>query len=183
MLERRHPNANRKTPPHLLRQLQHLLGYVLCGDGAANQEMEGDETVSELKFTPGPWRADIRVGCAAVYPASESVNCIGDIKKRLAYFKGYKTTGKDGCYEWNVSPEDAANAHLIAAAPELLEAAISVLGDIEGLIHESTGVCGLHLNGEIAPWSELLAGGRFEDWLGSLETLREAIAKATGKEA
>lgn len=36
---------------------------------------------------------------------------------------------------------------------------------VQQLINESGGVCRLHLNGDDAPWSELLAGGRFEDWL------------------
>ena len=33
------------------------------------------------------------------------------------------------------------------------------------LIDNSTGVEGLHLNGDVAPWSELRTGGRFESWL------------------
>ena len=33
------------------------------------------------------------------------------------------------------------------------------------LIDNSTGVEGLHLNGDIAPWNELRTGGRFESWL------------------
>jgi hypothetical protein len=36
---------------------------------------------------------------------------------------------------------------------------------INDLIGESDGVAGLHLNGEIATWGELLEGGRFEGWL------------------
>ena len=33
------------------------------------------------------------------------------------------------------------------------------------LMSESTGVTGLHLNGDIASWDELRTGGRFETWL------------------
>ena len=36
---------------------------------------------------------------------------------------------------------------------------------IADLIDNSTGVDGLHLNGDIAPWGELRTGGRFEEWL------------------
>ena len=36
---------------------------------------------------------------------------------------------------------------------------------VETLINDSHGVCGLHLNGDFAPWSELRTGGRFEEWL------------------
>lgn len=33
------------------------------------------------------------------------------------------------------------------------------------LMDNSTGVDGLHLNGDIAPWGELRTGGMFEEWL------------------
>ena len=33
------------------------------------------------------------------------------------------------------------------------------------LMDNSSGVDGLHLNGDIAPWNELRTGGRFEEWL------------------
>lgn len=47
-----------------------------------------------------------------------------------------------------------------------------LIEDLRGLIEESEGVTGLHLNGAIAPWDELLPGGRFE----RLSTLDEAEA-------
>jgi hypothetical protein len=36
---------------------------------------------------------------------------------------------------------------------------------VEGLINDSQGVYGLHLNGDCAPWETLRTGGQFEDWL------------------
>lgn len=49
---------------------------------------------------------------------------------------------------------------------------------VASLIHDSHGVAGLHLNGDIAPWSELQTGGRFEEWLyefdDALEILKES---------
>ena len=36
---------------------------------------------------------------------------------------------------------------------------------VKTLINESYGVAGLHLNGDVAPWDELLEGGKFEEWL------------------
>ena len=36
---------------------------------------------------------------------------------------------------------------------------------VENLIASSEGVTGLHLNGDIAPWDELLTGGTYEEWL------------------
>lgn len=50
-----------------------------------------------------------------------------------------------------------------AARIEKLEKALRGLtDDISGLIDESEGVYGLHLNGDPSPWDELVAGGRFE---------------------
>jgi len=48
---------------------------------------------------------------------------------------------------------------------------------VEGLINNSHGVDGLHLNGDIAPWDELRTGGVYMEWLGefdhALEKLKE----------
>ena len=74
-------------------------------------------------YTPGPWTADIRGGCAVVYQGEDCGGCIENGRKRLAYFHGYKDS-KDG---WQVILEDKANARLIAAAPDLLEAAKTFL--------------------------------------------------------
>ena len=63
--------------------------------------------------------------------------------------------------------EDAANARLIAAAPELLEC----LRHIQGIISESQGVAGWHLNGEIAGWDEL----------GLREEIDAVLAKVRGE--
>ena len=47
---------------------------------------------------------------------------------------------------------------------------------VKSLIEESTGVFGLHRNGDLAPWEELRTGGEFEDWLKDFDT---AFAKLT----
>jgi hypothetical protein len=44
---------------------------------------------------------------------------------------------------------------------------------VEDLINDSSGVAGLHLNGDLASWDELRAGGRFEEWLKEFD---EALA-------
>lgn len=41
------------------------------------------------------------------------------------------------------------------------------------LIADSHGVAGLHLNGDVAPWDELLRGGHYEDWLAPLSDVAE----------
>ena len=50
-----------------------------------------------------------------------------------------------------------------------LEKAVQCVSD---LIAESDGVCGLHKNGEVALWDELLSGGPFEEWLGDFDAAR-----------
>jgi hypothetical protein len=49
------------------------------------------------------------------------------------------------------------------------------LDAVQALIDESQGVCGLHLNGDIATWDELLQGGRFEGWLLDFSIARAAL--------
>lgn len=39
------------------------------------------------------------------------------------------------------------------------------IDSVTTLISDSQGVYGLHLNGDPAPWLELIEGGRFEEWL------------------
>ncbi len=72
--------------------------------------------------TLGPWIADIRSGCAAVYPASrfDDSNGIDPYQDRIIFF-----TSKGAVSDatgWTLPEEQAANARLIAAAPELLAA-------------------------------------------------------------
>jgi len=56
----------------------------------------------------------------------------------------------------------------------LREALGKLLNDIDGLIAESYGVSGLHLNGNDASWDELIDGGCYEGWL-PLEHARQAL--------
>lgn len=65
--------------------------------------------------------------------------------------------------------QQARIAELEQAAPEpdtvaadAWDALAALVGEIDDLIDESGGVYGLHLNGEPAPWGEILQGGRFE---------------------
>lgn len=46
---------------------------------------------------------------------------------------------------------------------------LKAINAFKDLISESEGVYGLHLNGDPAPWNELQAGGRYEEWLIYLE--------------
>lgn len=57
---------------------------------------------------------------------------------------------------------------------EHIEAKEEGLYAVLGLIEESTGVAGLHLNGEIAEWGDLRAGGFHETWLTKFDEALEA---------
>ena len=46
------------------------------------------------------------------------------------------------------------------------------IDSISDLIAESTGVYGLHLNGNVTPWCDLLPGGQFEEWLTDFDAVR-----------
>ena len=62
---------------------------------------------------------------------------------------------------------------------KLLATLEGLTNDIHSLIYESSGVAGLHLNGDLAPWHELEAGGRFER-LTHLPDAFAAIAEVKG---
>lgn len=63
---------------------------------------------------------------------------------------------------------------------KLLAVLEGLANDIHSLIHESSGVAGLHLNDDLAPWHELEAGGRFER-LTHLPIAFEVIAEVKGQ--
>lgn len=46
---------------------------------------------------------------------------------------------------------------------------------LRSLIADSDGVVGLHRNGDVAEWGELLRGGAYEDWLDGLDDLEELL--------
>ncbi len=77
--------------------------------------------MSNEKFTKGPWFADLRGGCCAVYPEirkGDTNGCMFEDDRNIYY------STKDNHYNgrhWDMSEEAQANAHLIAAAPEMYE--------------------------------------------------------------
>jgi hypothetical protein len=88
------------------------------------------------KTTPGPWKADIRGGCLAVYPASEEHNCLSGAEEWAIHYSDRDASFNSG--RWSMSEEACANAHLIAAAPALAEALEAMLAHVEGRAGFST---------------------------------------------
>lgn len=58
---------------------------------------------------------------------------------------------------------------------DLTVAASHVLHDIDDLVANSEGVTGLHQNGDVAEWPDILEGGSFGEWLMSVEVLRNVL--------
>jgi hypothetical protein len=73
--------------------------------------------------TPGPWVADIRGGCLAVYQPHrvDETRGLHEYDERNIHFsdKGAKYNQVLGY--WEMDEEAISNARLIAAAPEMLE--------------------------------------------------------------
>ena len=66
----------------------------------------------------------------------------------------------------------AQQAERIKEQSAALKLAREAIAEMQGLIEESHGVYGLHMNGDDSPWNEIEHGGRFE----RLTTLNEALA-------
>ena len=65
--------------------------------------------------------------------------------------------------------EEQEHSAMLAGVLEKVKTAI------DDLQSESTGVSGLHRNGEIALWETLMAGGMFEEWLGCVGEAAKAL--------
>lgn len=111
------------------------------------------------KHTPGPWSVS---NGQVMSEYAIKAECRGSgFGSSVAI-----VTQRDG---QNPLPHDEAmaNARLIAAAPELLDALRGMLAIVEN----SRGVAGYHLNGDTAEWDE------FDE----IDIAHTAIAKATGE--
>jgi len=89
---------------------------------------------------------------------------------------------------WSYSPElvreivlahidnlEAENERLRKDAERMKEG----LDAVEVLIDDSSGVAGLHQNGDVASWHELRTGGHFEAWLIAFDEAIDVAMKGT----
>ena len=78
--------------------------------------------MSDTKFTCGEWIADIRVGCCAVYSKDSRDECeqgLHNDSENIYYASFPNVTMNPELKSQSIEP--IANAHLIAAAPEMYE--------------------------------------------------------------
>lgn len=80
--------------------------------------------MSEFKGTPGPWVADIRGGCVAVYQdgRQDEINGCHRCDERNIAYSNKGAEYDDVVGYWSMDKKSIADYQLIAAAPELLEA-------------------------------------------------------------
>lgn len=72
-------------------------------------------------------------------------------------------------------------AELLGELASRHEALFRLDNALTELIDSSDGVAGLHLNGDLAEWEELLPGGRFEQWLSCVSLVTPALSGEAGK--
>jgi len=65
----------------------------------------------------------------------------------------------------------------LEAKNKTIETLSKGLKAVRVLMDESTGVSGLHLNGDIAEWHELMEGGFSEEWLTEFNIAEELLTK------
>jgi len=110
--------------------------------------------------TPGPW---------VTMPANAGVHCVARINAWEAVPPSDCELSHDSIDASFIAACSPANMTAIIAHVEAQEAEIerlrAGLRAVSDLIDESHGVAGLHRNGDVAPWSDLRTGGKYEEWL------------------
>lgn len=151
----------------------------------------------EQAATPGPWEADTRdetdcVLWSKAVPRDEGhagyVGSVGDGGWTDPPRPGLETAAFDLQAEdcrliaalRNAAPDMIAEIRALRARVAHLEKMASALVyEIYELASESEGVAGLHPNGEVAEWDDLLPAGKFER-LSSLYSLEELVVYGQG---
>ena len=91
--------------------------------------------MNETRYTSGRWEVDIRTGCFGVFPEGKSPNCMSGVDHYAIVFQMGRGPLMNG-YP-SVTEEQEANAKLIAAAPELLEALDNLYTEFQNRYEDS----------------------------------------------
>lgn len=75
--------------------------------------------------------------------------------------------------------ENPKDADAIELVPEMIAALRAVLADLDGLMEESKGVAGLHLNGDLASWEWLESN----NWLNGVDGAHRILAQLDNADA
>jgi hypothetical protein len=160
-----------------------------------------------LKATPGPWEVvhrddDHSMTMTVIAPKgsmgnSSNVMRLSDDPNQanVIAITWHQLTPWAGQEAFNNDQSDANDSFIAAANPAVILELIRRLREAERvadlyrvgldavvtLIDSSEGVAGLHRNGDIAPWDELRAGGRFEGWLIAFDEAVEAMSQEANK--
>lgn len=95
---------------------------------------------------------------------------------------GFRGTRYEAILAWNYR----ATPPGYEMVPEgTMKAIAKALACFDDLTQQSSGVSGLHLNGDLALWDELLHGGQYESWTNDIHALGAILKarRATQKEA
>lgn len=120
----------------------------------------------------GYYKINMGFGSDAYYWAV--TNPLGDDVGSAFEDPSYAKAAAQADYERRIlsALEPAKQAERSALA-EALKALTNLVQEIDDLVSESEGVAGLHLNGDVAEWCDLLPGGPYER-LTSLDDARRA---------
>ena len=128
--------------------------------------------------TPGPYRLqenvawvfapdgdrEVAIHCTPLDDAWR-VNAGDYRKQQVANARFFAHAREDVPRLLDALDAETARADVAEARAAGLRAALAgVLRSFDDLVAESYGVTGLHRNGDVAPWNELLEGGHFEEW-------------------
>ena len=95
----------------------------------------------EQNHSPLPWKCDVRVGCIAIYPASmpkEETQCLAGANSWAIHYKPGRQKVDSKQIEWEVDPEDEANAQFIVQACNNFDSMLESLREVRFVLRMSS---------------------------------------------
>lgn len=139
---------------------------VCMGDGAILIEHNSYATVRPIEWLS-------RVEAELTHLCAERDELLQKVKR----FEEWKNGANA-----RISNDSIERIKLVEQNKDLRDALRVLANAIEDLANHSTGVAGLHLNGDMAEWDELMPGGRYEEWLSALGTAKDLLRRHASAE-